>query len=279
MTKKVNGDPSDDPVDISAARQLFLDDHVIAERENVTREVAQVRKYSGNPILTANRPWDQHPVLYGSVILDPLEGYRMWYFTWDKRGGLHKFGHRYADRGFVGYARSDDGRSWEKPELDIVKYEGQRTNCVIGPKDIPHLTEFTTELLDTSGWYRGVGSIQHLGSLSSRDPRRRNSVLLRGAKAAAFTVLRKRFRTSGNGYRIGVGAAGPLCFLCGQLRRRGDIHETHNRFRKPTSLKRPGQTRCDPRDLAGPTPGALGTPPMNSGPTRLMRRWNSLRSN
>ncbi len=147
-------DPSDDPVDISAARQLFLDDHVIAERENVTREVAQVRKYSGNPILTANRPWDQHPVLYGSVILDPLEGYRMWYFTWDKRGGLHKFGHRYADRGFVGYARSDDGRSWEKPELDIVKYEGQRTNCVIGPKDIPHLTEFTTELLDTSG---GIG--------------------------------------------------------------------------------------------------------------------------
>ncbi len=148
MTQSTNTSGSDEAVDIGAFRQLFLDNHAIAESDGVIRQVTPAQKYAANPIVTADRPWDRLPLIYGSVIFDPKEGYRMWYFTWDKRGGLRKFGDRYGDRGFVGYARSDDGLRWEKPELDIVEYEGQKTNCVIGPADIPNLTEFTTVLHD-----------------------------------------------------------------------------------------------------------------------------------
>jgi hypothetical protein len=119
-------------------------------------------------MVTADRPWDQVPLIFGSVVREPEEGYRMWYFTWDKQGGLKKFGHRFADRGYVAYARSDDGLSWEKPELDQVEYEGQKTNCVIGPGDIPNLTEFSTVLYDpqdpdTSRRYKMIYKYKEMG--------------------------------------------------------------------------------------------------------------------
>jgi hypothetical protein len=63
--------------------------------------------------------------IYGSVLHDGGM-YRMWYQAWpgDWDGG---------DTSLVGYAESDDGISWKKPELGIVDYGGKKNNlCNLG---------------------------------------------------------------------------------------------------------------------------------------------------
>ena len=106
---------ADAPVVLDATRQLFLDDDLIARRENVTRQIHPVEKYPGNPVLRATEPWENEvAILYGSILRD--EGrYRAWYYT----------------AGNVGYAESDDGIRWSKPRLGIVEVDGQQTNLVI----------------------------------------------------------------------------------------------------------------------------------------------------
>ena len=63
--------------------------------------------------------------IYGSVLNDGGR-YRMWYQAWpeDWDGG---------DVSLVGYAESDDGISWKKPNLGIVDYGGKKNNlCNLG---------------------------------------------------------------------------------------------------------------------------------------------------
>jgi hypothetical protein len=126
------GAPADAPIVLDATRQLFLDDYLIAARENVTRQIHPVAKYAGNPVLRATEPWENEvTILYGSILRE--EGpYRAWYYT----------------AGNVGYAESDDGIRWTKPRLGIVEIDGQDTNLVIRrggaegqPGAIPHFYE------------------------------------------------------------------------------------------------------------------------------------------
>lgn len=106
---------ADAPIVVDAAHRLFLDDHLIAESENVTRQVHAVKKFPGNPVLRATEPWENDvAILYGSVLHDG-DKYRVWY---------HAAGH-------VGYAESPDGLAWTKPRLGIVEIEGQDTNLVL----------------------------------------------------------------------------------------------------------------------------------------------------
>lgn len=57
----------------------------------------------GAPVLLPDRPWENVlAYLYGSVIGTTI------YRTWYQAGGV-----------YVAYARSRDGVSWEKPELNV----------------------------------------------------------------------------------------------------------------------------------------------------------------
>ncbi len=104
--------------DLSGAWQLFVDDSLIANKQDVSRSYHAFEKHAGNPVLKADRPWEGSTVyLYGSVL--PMEqgpGYRMWYHTWD--------GHDYR----MAYATSLDGLRWDKPALGLIAYEGSSTN-------------------------------------------------------------------------------------------------------------------------------------------------------
>ena len=118
----VGASGSEEAISIGSYRQLFIDDHLIAKTDNVTRRLHPVNKYSGNPIVRPDRSWEgRTTVPQGSVIYDEEEGiYKMWYTTDIQSKGKG-----------LAYAVSEDGVNWEKPELGIVLKEGLRTNLMI----------------------------------------------------------------------------------------------------------------------------------------------------
>lgn len=109
-------------------RQLFLDDFVVSETTDLKRTVNQPKKYDGNPVVVADRAWEENQVeLPGSpqVVYDPREDiFRMYYvmsLTLDRP-------HAYR----CCYAESRDGLDWTKPALGVSKYEGSLDNNLIG---------------------------------------------------------------------------------------------------------------------------------------------------
>ncbi|MBN2296170.1 MAG: hypothetical protein JXM70_27310 [Pirellulales bacterium] len=97
---------------IGTAKQLLVDDHVIAEKNNVTRRLGRVTKANqGRPVMVADKPWEDDLFgFYGTVIHDGKK-FRMWYHPW-----------AFA----VAYAESNDGLHWEKPALGLYDFSIQR---------------------------------------------------------------------------------------------------------------------------------------------------------
>jgi hypothetical protein len=120
------------PIVVDSTKQLFLDDHVIARMENVTRTIHSVAKSEHNPVLWPTEPWEGTvAIVYGSVLRDGNR-YRMWY-----HGGAG-----------VSYAESEDGIAWTKPRLGLHTVDGQDTNILIdrnavegAPNHLPHFYE------------------------------------------------------------------------------------------------------------------------------------------
>jgi len=98
-------------INITVGRQLFVDDFLI-ESTDLTPEYHKARKFEGNPILHAEKPWEieQSPVACpksGGVWYDEEEKiFKMWY----EGGWLRN----------MCYAESKDGINWIRPELDVV---------------------------------------------------------------------------------------------------------------------------------------------------------------
>ncbi len=124
--------------DLTGPWQLFVDDHLIAARDaNVTRVYHSFEKYPGNPIMVADKPWENNVVVCNTVL--PTEdgtGYRMWYYCWS-----HKTD---SKRSHACYAVSKDGIHWEKPDLGLLKWEMQpelSTNFIEASGDIMHMPQ------------------------------------------------------------------------------------------------------------------------------------------
>jgi len=135
---KATPSSKESPIKIGHHRQLFIDDYLIAGTKNVTRRLLPVSKFSGNPIVQPDQPWERGlAVPQGSVIYDDEEGiYKMWYTTnVQSRGEGITF-----DKGkALAYAVSEDGIHWEKPEMDFVLEDGRKTNQVLGPMEFGYM--------------------------------------------------------------------------------------------------------------------------------------------
>ena len=100
--------------DLSGSWQLLVDDWLVAKKSGVERVWHPFEKHAGNPVLTADRPWEGTVAyLYGTVLPEENgKGYRIWYHSW-------------ADNEYRKlYATSRDGLKWEKPDLGQVGYKG-----------------------------------------------------------------------------------------------------------------------------------------------------------
>lgn len=108
-------------INISVGRQLFVDNFLI-ESTNLKRSFYYPEYYSGNPILTPDKEWENTGTkgaafaapFSDGVWYDENEGkFKMWYMA---GGGTHAT----AGAGVTCYAESADGITWTKPMLSVV---------------------------------------------------------------------------------------------------------------------------------------------------------------
>lgn len=113
------------PLKVGPESQLFVDDFLIHSMPGVVRAAHEPVKYAGNPILTADRPWEKAGDVRanGTIVFDPeAQQYRMYY------DGSH----------LVAYSK--DGITWTKPSLGLVAFNGSKDNNIVfdydGPSDL-----------------------------------------------------------------------------------------------------------------------------------------------
>ncbi len=138
------------PIPVGRAKQLFVDDAVIASATGLKRTLHAVHKHPANPLVVADRPWEGKCVLlYGAVVRDPKTGkFRMWYLAWGKHVGLPSF---------ICHAESEDGLHWTKPSAGLHSFRGSKDNNIV----ITGITSNTTIIYDprdpdSSRRYKGV---------------------------------------------------------------------------------------------------------------------------
>ena len=129
-------------IDIGTTPQLFVDDLIVDETHALTSTLHQPAKYAGNPIMTPLYPWEGRLTLYGTVWRNEETGrFRMWYQGYSGMG-IPRMGDETSDspwKGFdagnllytIGYATSDDGVFWERPNLGLIEYKGSRDNNLV----------------------------------------------------------------------------------------------------------------------------------------------------
>ncbi len=106
---------------IGSDRQLFVDEHWIAESRDVTRVLHEpVRREIA---IDTDYPWEEGNVGSMSTAYDG-EKYRMWYTCDDARViGVPRHNNRRK-----GYAESEDGIHWVKPFLHQEEFNGSKEN-------------------------------------------------------------------------------------------------------------------------------------------------------
>jgi hypothetical protein len=112
----------------ASSTHLFLDDDTLAEQCGITRTWHPLRKHAANPLF-ARSGAEEQLFLFGTVLHEPEPGggpdpvFRMWYYAVGK------------EERWVGYARSHDGLTWEKPDLDLFPNRtGLAPNAVFSPE-------------------------------------------------------------------------------------------------------------------------------------------------
>ena len=118
-------------LEIGFKKQLFVDDYIVAEKRNVTRELGEItRENSGKPVMIADKPWEHANRLgfYMTVLRDEKQDkFKMWYLAqhggWQDFNGFNtEMGPAGVDISGVGYAESVDGLNWIKPPQDVFTY-------------------------------------------------------------------------------------------------------------------------------------------------------------
>ena len=116
-------------------RQLFLDDLMIEQLQNVDRNLHQPKKYINNPIVRHDQtPWQQFRAqLYGTVLYVPEQKlFKMWYLAGARLpiDDPVEIGGRMSAPNFqlVGYAESHNGLDFQLPNLGLISYDGSPAN-------------------------------------------------------------------------------------------------------------------------------------------------------
>ena len=149
---------ADAVTDIGDRLEIFVDHALIDTMGGATLALGQPRPEEIS--LTFDHPWESSfSAAYMTVIKDGGT-YRLYY-----RGGTK------TDTGMIKagsevtcYAESRDGKTWVKPKLGLVEFEGSKdNNIILGPTKLRSSCNFTAMLDDRPGVpaaerYKGVGS-------------------------------------------------------------------------------------------------------------------------
>ena len=105
-------------------KHLFIDDFVVEKMEGVERVFHSFEKHPENPVFHAQAPWEENWVdnFMCSVHYDPASrDFKLWY----RCGANHTLG---------GYAVSEDGIGWKRPNLGLIEYKGSKDTNLLGWK-------------------------------------------------------------------------------------------------------------------------------------------------
>ena len=130
--------------DLKPVRNKFLliDSRMIEKSENAELCLGKVSKHESNPLFEEEKPWEMRfDNLYANVIFDSEEQlYKCWYSPFivdysSKGMTLEERSKDYEDpenrEMGICYATSKDGIHWEKPELGLVDYSGNKKNNIL----------------------------------------------------------------------------------------------------------------------------------------------------
>ena len=128
-------------------RFLLLDSRIIDSTTNTKLKLGLVNKHPANPLFVADKPWEpRYDNMYPNVIFDEEEQlYKCWYcpFIVDERtsktpptkrnpSSTHYMSAKPNKRDeAILYATSKDGIHWEKPELGLIDFQGNKRNNIV----------------------------------------------------------------------------------------------------------------------------------------------------
>lgn len=112
-------------IDVGSQRELFIDDHLIGEMQNVQLLVhPPIRE---DIAVTCDAPWEGNGCGYFTVLHDKQEAiYRMYYHAWQIPTGIEPGGPL-----TIGYFESNDGINWKRPVLGLCEFNGSKENNII----------------------------------------------------------------------------------------------------------------------------------------------------
>ncbi len=147
-------------LDFGSNTQMFIDDFVTADLENITKTLHEGVKTE--PILdkSSGNEWEKNGTyVYGTVFYDEEEEiYKMWY----QATNADYVGGGDAASAMACYATSTDGINWDKPNLGIISYNGSTDNNMIGNFHIQSVFKDMKET-DASKRYKMI-TYHHTGS-------------------------------------------------------------------------------------------------------------------
>lgn len=128
------GADSSSPLRIGTVRQLFVDEFLIAEKQNVVLKLNSPT--AREAVLRADKPWEGQTMTYPSVFKDG-DRFRLYYrASGPPLGTPPKF--QAGDRkqmqwSYTAMAESRDGIQWTKPNLGVVEFQGSKQNNLVWP--------------------------------------------------------------------------------------------------------------------------------------------------
>ena len=124
---RVSGQTSGEPARALGRTLLLVDDHDILYRSGTERVLHRPRKHPANPLVGEVKPWEV-AIAWTSIYRDPATGkYQLWY-----QAHAGKVAQKKSHVTTVCYAESNDGITFDRPELDLHAFNDvPRTNIVL----------------------------------------------------------------------------------------------------------------------------------------------------
>jgi hypothetical protein len=112
-------------IQIGSSRQLFIDDYLIEKSSGICFTVNRpVKTYE--KLVAADCSWESTMVGPYCTVMDDDGTYRMWYESYAKNRDKKLMG-------FLCYAESKDGVSWEKPAIGEIAFGDSIANNIVFP--------------------------------------------------------------------------------------------------------------------------------------------------
>jgi hypothetical protein len=124
-----------------------FDDDTIPWRFNLKLELQRPKRYPGGPVmkpLSAEGPDGFGNLLYGTVLKEGAK-YRMWYVAGPRIDSrIPGDAKRMVNYRPIAYAESTDGIHWERPDLGLVEFRGNKHNNLVAiqPAGEPYAHSF-----------------------------------------------------------------------------------------------------------------------------------------